>query len=63
MMSVSGRASPGGGTTGPRSCTRDWASALTSKPKRSASRSKQEATGSTMSASSAVGFMNRSACT
>ena len=61
MMSVSDRAAPGGGTMGWRNCTSDWASALISKPKRSASRSKQEATGSTMSASSAVGFMNRSA--
>ena len=61
MMSVSGRASPGGGTTAGRSCTSDCASGLISKPIFSASRSKDEATGSTMSASSAVGFMNRSA--
>ena len=50
MMSVSGRAAPGGSTTAGRSCTSDWASALISKPILSASRSKQEATGSTMSA-------------
>ena len=37
--------------------------ALISKPIFSASRSKAEATGSTTSASSAVGFMNRSAWT
>ena len=46
-----------------RNCTSDWASALISKPIFSASRSKQEATGSTTSASAAVGFMNRSAWT
>ena len=60
-MSVSGRASPGGGTTAWRNWTSDCASGLISKPILSASRSKQEATGSTTSASSAVGVMNRSA--
>ena len=40
MMSVSGRASPGGGTTAGRSWTSDCASGLISKPNFSASRSK-----------------------
>ena len=61
MMSVSGRASPGGGTTAGRSWISDCASSLISKPIFSASRSKAEATGNTTSASSAVGVMNRSA--
>ena len=61
MMSVSDRASPGGGTTAWRSWTSDCASWLISKPILSASRSKHDATGSTTSASSAVGVMNRSA--
>ena len=59
-MSVSARASPGGGTTAGRSWISDCASWLISKPIFSPSRSKAEATGSTTSASSAVGFMNRS---
>ena len=61
MNSVSERASPGGGTTAWRNCTSDWASALISKPIFNASRSKQDAIGSTMSASAAVGVMKRSA--
>ena len=50
-MSVSGRACPGGGTTAGRSWTSDCASRLISKPIFSASRSKDDATGSTTSAS------------
>jgi hypothetical protein len=51
----------GGGATAGRSWTSDYASSLISKPIFSPSRSKAEATGSTMSAISAVGFMNKSA--
>src|SRR6516164_1492290 len=47
--------------TAGRSWTSDCASSLISKPIFSPSRSKAEATGSTMSAISAVGFINRSA--
>ena len=61
-MSVSGRALPGGGITAWRNWTSDCASGLTSKPILNASRSKADATGSTTSASSAVGVMNMSAC-
>ena len=62
-MSVSDRASPRGSTTFRRNCTSDCAAGLTSKPILRPSRSNGVATGSTMSASSAVGFMNRSAWT
>jgi len=57
------RASPRGATSGCRSWTSDCASWLISKPIFSASDSNGVVTGSTMSASSAVGVMNRSAGT
>ena len=63
MICRSERASPRGGTSGLRSCTSDCAASLISNPILSPSVSNALATGSTMSACSAVGFRNRSAWT